>query len=462
MTSFTELNLHSNITKAIHHCGYQQPTPIQARCIPDILNGKDLVASAQTGTGKTAAFVLPALERLTQKRQAEKPRVLILTPTRELAQQINHAVGIYGKFLRFNTANLVGGTSYYQQIRSLSRAVDLVVATPGRLLDHVRNGRLDLSGIELLIVDEADRMLDMGFIEDVEMIASKTPGDRQTLLFSATMHKITHLTKNLLRNPTRIDLTPAKLSPLQIKQTIYLADNFQHKIQLLEHFFQNDSIFKAIIFSSTKVNADELARRFHQQGFKTAPLHGNLSQSRRDRHVADLQKNKLHFLFATDVAARGIHINDLTHVINFDLPRSCEDYVHRIGRTGRAGNSGIAISLVSPTDAKLLTRIEKFIGQTLPKTSVSGLEAKTHHFAASSLNHKKPSRKKTHFSGKHSSKNKSHFAANIKDEEQQARSAFSNKKKKIQAKDQRTIERLKPSTTHRSAKRNNRKAAYRE
>ena len=373
--SFAQLNLDSHISKAILNCGYTTPTPIQARCIPDILEGKDLVASAQTGTGKTAAFVLPALQRLSIQRQTQKPRILILTPTRELASQITQAATKYGKFIRFNMASLVGGMPYRQQIRDLSRAVDIIVATPGRLLDHVENGRLDLSGIEMLILDEADRMLDMGFIDDVQAIANATPKDRQTLLFSATVDdKLAHIVRHLLKSPVRIDLSTATASPLLIKQEVYMADNFQHRTRLLNHFLENGNIYKAIIFSATKINADKLAADLRDKGFPAAPLHGDLKQNVRNRTIEQLRRGSIQFLVATDVAARGIDISDLTHVINFDLPRFCEDYVHRIGRTGRAGKSGIAISFVMPADARHLQKIEKFIGQKIQKEIVVGLE----------------------------------------------------------------------------------------
>lgn len=405
--TFAQLNLDSRISKAIHICGYTQPTPIQARCIPDILNGKDLVASAQTGTGKTAAFVLPALQRLSLKKAAAKPRVLILTPTRELASQITQAVGKYGKFLRFNMANLVGGMPYHQQIRDLSRTADIIVATPGRLLDHLENGRVDLSGIEMLILDEADRMLDMGFIDDVQMIAKKTPSHRQTLLFSATVEdKLSHIVRHLLNNPIRINLSQEKVAPAQIKQKLYFADNIQHKKRLLQHFLDNENIFKAIIFSATKINADRLANDLCQMGFNAAPLHGDLKQNKRNKTIEQLRRGKIQFLVATDVAARGIDIVDVTHVINYDLPRFCEDYVHRIGRTGRAGKSGTAISFALPTDALHLQRIERFTKQKLERQTIAGLEpSKQMNAAPTKKKYKKHDGKRFSFSKKPNSKN---------------------------------------------------------
>ncbi len=375
--TFDQLNLDPQISRALTACGYNNPTPIQAKSIPDILLGKDMVASAQTGTGKTAAFVLPALHRLATQTPGKKPRVLILTPTRELASQITQAVGKYGKFLRCNIASLVGGMPYRQQLRDLSRAVDIIVATPGRLLDHMSNRRLDLSGIEMLILDEADRMLDMGFIDDVRSIANETPESRQTLLFSATVdNRLSQVIRQLLKEPVRVDFSAEKLTPTKIAQELYMADNPQHKMRLLMHFIQDQNIFKAIIFSATKINADRLAGELIDQGFAAAALHGDLKQNVRTRTVEQLRRGKIQFLVATDVAARGIDINDVTHVINFDLPKFAEDYVHRIGRTGRAGKTGVAISFALPQDIRHVQRIERLMKQQLERKTIEGLEPK--------------------------------------------------------------------------------------
>ncbi len=407
ITTFAQLDLHPQIFKAISACGYTQPTPIQARSIIDILNGMDVVASAQTGTGKTAAFVLPALHRLSTTKATQKPRILILTPTRELATQITKAAEKYGKFLRFNIVSLVGGMPYHQQLRKLSRPVDIIVATPGRLMDHMRSRRLDLSAIEMLILDEADRMLDMGFIDDVEFIANSTPKSRQTLLFSATVDsKLATVVRHLLKNPTRIDLSSEKLSPAKIKQELYIADNIQHKNRLLQHLLDNENMFKAIIFSATKINADKLAKQLSDQGFPAAALHGDLKQSARNRTVEQLRSGKIQFLVATDVAARGIDINDITHVINFDLPKFSEDYVHRIGRTGRAGKSGIAISLAMPGDAKHVQRIERFTKQKFVPLTIPGLEPKTKNLSSGNDNPNDSSKRHKNKSyGKKSNKN---------------------------------------------------------
>lgn len=368
--TFEQLNLNQSILKAISVCGYSTPTPIQARAIPEILTGTDLVASAQTGTGKTAAFVLPALHKLStaNKRKNKAPRILILSPTRELASQITKDIQRYGKFLSLRVAHLIGGSSYHQQIKQLAQSLDIIVATPGRLLDHIRRNRIDFSNIEMFILDEADRMLDMGFIDDVETIAKQINTPKQTLLFSATIdHKLTHIIRKLLNNPLRLDLTPKITAPTKIKQSIYLAKNFSHKMSLFLQLLEQETIFKAIIFSATKINADNLANTMNVRGFKTAALHGDLKQNKRNRVMDQLRCGKLQFLVATDVAARGLDIADISHVINFDLPRACEDYIHRIGRTGRAGKDGIAISFALPQDARHLTRIERYTQQKLKR-----------------------------------------------------------------------------------------------
>lgn len=362
--SFSQLNLNSNIYKAIAVCGYTQPTPVQAKSIPEVLSGRDVVVSAQTGTGKTAAFVLPALHRLSAQQPSKKPRVLILTPTRELASQITKAASLYGKFLKFNIVSLVGGMPYHHQIKDLARGADILVATPGRLMDHMEQKRVDLSHVEMLVLDEADRMLDMGFIEDVQYIAKLTPSNRQTLLFSATLDsKLMHVVRHLLKTPVRIDLSSEKIAAPQIKQEMVKVNNAGQKARVLKHFLNDQSIYKAIIFSATKINADKLANQLRDDGFAAAALHGDLRQNVRNRTLDQLRKGKIQFLVATDVAARGIDVIDITHVINYDLPKFCEDYVHRIGRTGRAGKTGVAISFVLPTDVRHLQRIEKYIGQ---------------------------------------------------------------------------------------------------
>jgi superfamily II DNA/RNA helicase len=378
VSSFEQLALDPKIQKALTLCGYEVPTPIQAQSIPTILDHKDLIACAQTGSGKTAAFVLPALQLLCEPDLAKKSRILILTPTRELANQITKAVSTYGKLMKITTAVLVGGMPYHNQIKDLARNPDIIVATPGRLLDHLEQRRVDLSGIEMLVLDEADRMLDMGFIDDVQYIAKLTPNNRQTLLFSATIDKeLAKIVNHLMKHPVRLDLSGEKISTPKIQQELYKVSNAQHKTRLLKHFLNEGNIFKAIIFSATKAHADKLAEQLRDDGYAAGALHGDLRQNVRNRTVEQLRSGKIQFLVATDVAARGIDIRDITHVFNYDLPRFSEDYVHRIGRTGRAGKTGIAISFVSPTDTKHLQGIERYIGQrikVMPSIDMKGSE----------------------------------------------------------------------------------------
>ncbi len=375
--SFDSLNLSAPILKAIGQCGYSAPTPIQQRSIPAAIAGKDLIASAQTGTGKTAAFVIPALERL-QKPSAVRgkgPRVLILTPTRELANQITEAVRTYGRFLRLRHGAIVGGMPYFEQQRLLSQPVDIIIATPGRLIDHLESRRIDLSRVELLVLDEADRMLDMGFSEAVETITQAAPANRQTLLFTATWdNTMARLAERLMKDPVRIAVAGKKATLESIEQRLHAADDMQHKNRMLNHLIADSGMTRAIIFSSTKKNADQLARELHAQGHAAEALHGDMTQGARNRTIMNMRRGKVRLLVATDVAARGLDVPGITHVINFDLPKNAEDYVHRIGRTGRAGATGIAISFVSFRELDQLTRIERFIGQSLPKAVIAGLE----------------------------------------------------------------------------------------
>jgi superfamily II DNA/RNA helicase len=375
--TFAELQLAPPILKALADRGYSAPTPIQAQAIPKVLSGCDLIASAQTGTGKTAAFTLPALQRLGAPRAAKArgPRILVLTPTRELANQVTDAVRAYGKYLRIRSATILGGMPYAEQLRLLSQPLDLVVATPGRLNDHLERGRINLSGLELLVLDEADRMLDMGFIEDVERIAAAARPERQTLLFSATLDaRIEKLARGLLKDPEMVLISEKQSINEQIEQRLLVADDLRHKERLLHHLIENDDITRAIIFSATKRDADTLARDLQNLGHPAAALHGDMKQHARNRTIADMRKGKVRLLVATDVAARGLDVRGISHVINFDLPKFAEDYIHRIGRTGRAGASGIAISFASSGEYDALRRIERFTGNPLPLHVIEGLE----------------------------------------------------------------------------------------
>ncbi|NTW58693.1 MAG: DEAD/DEAH box helicase [Nitrospirae bacterium] len=375
--SFDSLNLASPIIKAINLCGYAAPTPIQEQAIPPAMAGKDLIASAQTGTGKTAAFVIPALERLQKPSTArgKGPRVLILTPTRELANQVTEAVRTYGRFMRLRHGAIVGGMPYFEQQRLLSQPVDIIIATPGRLIDHLESGRIDFSRVELLVLDEADRMLDMGFSEAVETITRATPEGRQTLLFTATWdNTMARLAQRLMKDPVRIAVAGKKATLEAIEQRLHAADDMQHKTRMLNHLIADSGMTRAIIFSSTKRNADQLARELHAQGHAAEALHGDMNQGARNRTIMNMRRGKVRLLVATDVAARGLDVPGITHVINYDLPKNAEDYVHRIGRTGRAGATGIAISFVSFRELDQLTRIERYIGQSLPQQVIAGLE----------------------------------------------------------------------------------------
>ena len=375
--SFADLQLSPSILKAVNECGYSTPTPIQEQAIPIALSGRDLIASAQTGTGKTAAFILPALQRLSVPLPGKNrgPRVLVLTPTRELANQVSEAARTYGKYQRIKSATILGGMPYGEQLRLLSQPVDLVVATPGRLNDHLERGRINLSRVELLILDEADRMLDMGFIEDVERIAAAAPADRQTLLFSATLdERIEKLAKGMLNEPEMIMIASQKANNANIEQRLIVADNLKHKNNLLQHLIQDDDLNRAIVFSATKRDADSIANELRSLGHSAAALHGDMKQNARNRTIADMRRGKIRLLVATDVAARGLDVSGISHVINFDLPRFAEDYVHRIGRTGRAGASGIAISFVSNGEIDCLKRIERYTGQSIPQHVIPGLE----------------------------------------------------------------------------------------
>src|SRR5574340_1206634 len=375
--SFENLNLNAAILKAIADSGYTEPTPIQAQAIPEIIAGHDLMASAQTGSGKTAAFILPALNRLATPSAlpGKGPRVLVLTPTRELAQQVCDAATKYGKNMRFKIISILGGMPYPVQNRLLSGHVDILVATPGRLIDHLERGRIDFSRLEMLILDEADRMLDMGFVDDVERIAQSTPKTRQTLLFSATLEGVVgNLASRLLKEPKKISVSAAKDKHENIEQRMMFADDVAHKNKLLSHLLTGVDINQALVFTATKRDADSLADQLSAQGHSVAALHGDMSQRERNRTLLNMRNGNLRVLVATDVAARGLDVAGISHVINFDLPKFAEDYVHRIGRTGRAGSQGIAVSFASGKDTLHLKRIERFTGQNITPAIIPGFE----------------------------------------------------------------------------------------
>jgi superfamily II DNA/RNA helicase len=379
VSTFESLNLHPSILKAVEEAGYTTPTPIQAQAIPAALDGRDILASAQTGTGKTAGFTLPALNLLATPHESKSrgPRILVLVPTRELAAQVNESARKYGKFIRARTVSIVGGMPYPLQNKLLSQPLDILVATPGRFIDHMERGRIDLSRLQMLVLDEADRMLDMGFMPDVERICEALPAERQTLLFSATLDgNIGRIAKDILRNPVTIQVTAQKDKHENIEQRIHHVDDMNHKNKLLEHLLIEPDVNQAIIFTSTKRHADLLAEDLYAAGHKTAALHGDMTQGARNRTLTKLRHGDVKVLVATDVAARGIDVKGISHVFNYDLPKFAEDYVHRIGRTGRAGSQGIAISFASNMDRHILRKIEQYTGQKVEATVIEGFEPK--------------------------------------------------------------------------------------
>jgi len=376
--SFDQLSLHPNLLKSVNELGFTEPSDIQKQAIPHILAGKDVMASAPTGTGKTAAFVLPALHNLSQTEapQGHGPRVLVLTPTRELAKQVSDNIHNLTKYLRMRSTTIVGGMPYPPQIKMLRQPLDFLVATPGRLIDHMNSGRVDFSRVQMLILDEADRMLDMGFVDEVTRIANQTPAGRQTLLFSATLEgQVEKVARALLKDPERIQVAGVKIKHDSITQHMLQADDFRHKRKLLEHVLSDECLEQAIIFTSTKKGADSLAEKLKDDGYACAALHGDMRQNMRRRVIEQMQRRRLKVLVATDVAARGLDIKTLSHVINFDMPMQAEDYVHRIGRTGRGGSTGSAYSLIGPQDWELFYRVQKFLDTRYELTEIPGLEA---------------------------------------------------------------------------------------
>ena len=404
--SFDNLGLHQAITRAVLDAGYTQPTEVQQRAIGPALQGQDLMVSASTGSGKTASFVLPALQRVLNARadpatrrdrgvevearrdrgvevEARRdrggghgPRVLVLTPTRELALQVARAAADYGRHVRgLRVATVVGGVPYGAQLKALRGPLDLLIATPGRLIDHMGSGKAVLAHLEMLVLDEADRMLDMGFIDDIRLIAEATPKARQTVMYSATFAgHAGALAAQLLRAPQRIDVASHTDAHADIEQRLHWADDHEHKNALLDHILTERSVEQALVFTSTQRDADWLADRLADMGHAVASLHGGMPQGRRNRVLQGLRSRQLKVLVATDVAARGIDVPTISHVINYGLPMKAEDYVHRIGRTGRAGRSGLAVTLAERRDAGMIHHIQRFTTQRIPPAVIAGLE----------------------------------------------------------------------------------------
>ena len=377
---FTDLGLKAELLRAVGEQGYDTPTPIQQQAIPAVMTGQDLMATAQTGTGKTAGFTLPILHRLASgpndrlTRISKTPRVLVLVPTRELAIQVEESVRTYGKHLPINSLAVFGGVGINPQIANLRRGVDILVATPGRLLDHVQQRTVDLSGIEIFVLDEADRMLDMGFIRDIRKIIALLPKERQNLMFSATFSpEIRELASGLLRHPVSVDVAPRNTAAETVTQKV-IETNREQKKDLLKHLFETRGLHQVLVFARTKHGADALARTLDKAGIKSAAIHGDKSQGARTRALGDFKEGKLVALVATDIAARGIDIDALPYVINYELPNVPEDYVHRIGRTGRAGMEGEAISLVCHDERDNLKDIEKLIRRNLERVVIPGFE----------------------------------------------------------------------------------------
>lgn len=374
--SFESLGLRAELLRAVAEAGYSTPTPIQQQAIPSVLEGRDIMGGAQTGTGKTAGFTLPLLQRLMQqptsnaKSAGNKPRAiraLVLTPTRELAAQVADSVATYGKYLPLSSAVMFGGVSINPQIKQLQKGVDILVATPGRLLDHVSQKTVDLSQLEILVLDEADRMLDMGFIRDIRKVLALLPKQKQTLFFSATFSdEIKQLANQLLNSPVLVEVARRNTTAESVSQLVHPVDK-SRKRELLSYLIGSNNWQQVLVFTRTKHGANRLAEQLNTDGITSAAIHGNKSQGARTKALADFKSGKVRVLVATDIAARGLDIDQLPHVVNYDLPNVAEDYVHRIGRTGRAGNEGSAISLVCVDEHKLLKDIERLIKREIPK-----------------------------------------------------------------------------------------------
>jgi len=401
--TFESLGLHPSIIKALTDSGYTAPTPVQEQAIPAAIAGKDLLVSSQTGSGKTAAFMLPALHKFAsmppaapgaktpnQESQAAKargdrprfrpaqPKMLVLTPTRELALQVTTATDKYCAHMRrLKAVSILGGMPYPKQMQLLSRNPEILVATPGRLIDHMDSGKIDFSELEILVLDEADRMLDMGFIEDIEKIVAATPATRQTMLFSATLDGVVgNMAKRITNAPQIIQIAGSATKHENIAQRVHFVDDLSHKNRLLDFLLRDVTMDQAVVFTATKRDADTIADRLNIAGFAAAALHGDMHQGARNRTLDGMRRGQVRVLVATDVAARGIDVPGITHVFNYDLPKFPEDYVHRIGRTGRAGRNGVAISLVNHAEGMHVKRIERFTKQPIPIDVVEGYEPK--------------------------------------------------------------------------------------
>ena len=430
--SFKNLGLSDELLNTIQKEGYSEATPVQERAIPLINKGMDILAGAQTGTGKTAAFALPILNRLQQsKSKKRKVRALILTPTRELAAQVNNSFRTYGTALPFKTIEIFGGVSMRPQKSKLKKGVDIVVATPGRLLDHLSQNTIDLSGVEVFVLDEADRMLDMGFKRDIEKVIKQLPERRQNLLFSATFPKeIQKLASRLLNSPKKIQVASENSTAEKVKQTVYPVDQ-SRKRELLIHSIKENNWFQVLVFIKTKRAADKLTRQLNKKGILSDTIHGNKTQAARSKALEGFKKGKVQVLVATDVAARGIDIDLLPVVINFNLPMVAEDYIHRIGRTARAGKEGEAISLVCAEEFNLLSDIERLLKFRIPREDIEGFET-TQHLNTTNLKPKNNQHKKSNYQGfkkrKRSDNKKPHWHKKRKSSKKKENNNDRNKK----------------------------------
>src|SRR5690348_4763992 len=375
---FSELGLGPEVLRAVEDAGYTQPTPIQEQAIPWVLMGRDVLGCAQTGTGKTASFTLPMIDMLASGRaRARMPRSLILEPTRELATQVSENFELYGKYNKLNMALLIGGESFTDQLKKLDRGVDVLIATPGRLLDLFERGKILLSDVKILVIDEADRMLDMGFIPDVERIVGLLPRIRQTLFFSATMPpEIRRLADAFLMNPKEISVAPPASPAATVAQHLITVDP-DDKREALRRLIRSEDVKNAIIFCNRKRDVDILHRSLTRHGFNAAALHGDMPQSKRTETLERFKDGAIRLLVASDVAARGLDIQGMSHVFNFDVPIHAEDYVHRIGRTGRAGREGRAFTLATPEDGRFVEAIQQLIGKAIPPVEVPGVDTAT-------------------------------------------------------------------------------------